>query len=682
MRHIGVQSDHAKRRKDRRIAGPLRVAVASACIAISGLAHGQYLKSVEVAQDTFVGAGSTTGTVRMSGNVPSNRTVLLESRDESIAVPPSVTVPSGQATATFTVTYHGGAGLVTANVVAHSVGYTQRKRVNAVNAASAFAIPNLSARSGRGGVWLSWDGVPEDVFGDWIRGYRVLRKPAGGSFSMLATGIESGAFVDTTAAEGATYVYKVEVRNGANALLASSPEVAHTKTLGAATMAWPNVSLNGGVVTVAFPNPDPTQEHYDLFVDGKHFGTGSATPSNGGSSATVVCEIDTTLLTDGNHSAVLASTAEQADLHASDVKTFKTLNPMHSVGYDGICQTADGEYAAFGAQYLFGATSTIQVLDANNTVVRSWTFDGGDAKVVWDGKDALGAVVADGEYKFKAEGGSPANGTFYRLVKVGAAPAFLAIVNYTKSATDPTVLTEGIAYGNRVRSYVQQLSQATSGFPWLFYMVYDQESISRETVRKLCKWLRSSAKEIYLMGHGFRTEENETNHFVLIGKNITVHNAGTPSKGWTRITIPYWVGTRQYRFLFLDTCHSAGSNKSGIPQDCWLLGSPPEPTYMTRFPHQQWATAFNIETEDPFEGAFVGFNGQMYFAQSAGIGRWWRDWREYFWQSLASGNYTVAGSLTRADQRLPSFAAHPNPSSFCGGAINRSKRFSRGDWQW
>ncbi|MGE0001915.1 MAG: FlgD immunoglobulin-like domain containing protein [Fimbriimonadaceae bacterium] len=623
----------------------------------------------------------------MSANVQSNRNVLLESRDESITVPPSVTVPSGQSTASFTITYDGGAGPVTANVVAHSGGYSQRKRVNAVASAAAFAVPSLTARSGRGGVWLSWDGVPEDVFGDWIAGYRVLRKPVGGSFSQIAAGIESGSFVDTTAAEGASYVYKVEVRNGANSFLAGSPEVAHTKTLGAATMTWPSVNLNSGVVTVAFPNPDPTQEHYGLVVDGKLFGTGSATTSNGGSSATIVCEIDTSMLANGNHTAVLVSTSEQADLHASDVKTFKTLNPMSSVGNDGICQTADGEYAAFSAQYLFGATSTIQVLDTNNTVVRSWTFDGGDARVVWDGKDALGATVADGDYKFKSEGGSPANGTFYRLVKVGAAPEFLAIVNYTKdrdpaNGYDPDLLTETIAYGNRVRSYVQQLSQNTSGFPWLFYMVYDGELISRETVRKMCKWLRSSASALYLIGHGFRAAEQATVHTVWIGANVQVHYAGLARKGWQHITVPYWVGGRQYRFLLLDTCHSVGSNKSDNPKDCYVSGNPAHGTYMTLYPHKTWAEAYNVDTDEVLEGAFVGFNGQMFFAQGAGLGRWWRDWRDYFWQALSSGNYSVAEALNRADQLLPSFATHPNPSSYCAGAINQPKRKHWGDWRW
>jgi hypothetical protein len=103
---------------------------------------------------------------------------------------------------------------------------------------------------------------------------------------------------------------------------------------------------------------------------------------------------------------------------------------------------------------------------------------------------------------------------------------------------------------------------------------------------------------------------------------------------------------------------------------------------MTRFPHQQWATAFNIETEDPYEGAFVAFNGQGFFCKSAGVGKSWRDWRDFFWQALSSGNYSVAEALTRADQLLPSFAPHPNPRSYCAGAINQPKRKRWGDWRW
>ncbi|MCW5935907.1 MAG: hypothetical protein KIT11_01185 [Fimbriimonadaceae bacterium] len=644
---------------------------------------------MQLAQDFVIGSTQTVGTVVMSQNVGSATVVQLETTDGSVTTPPTVTVPNGQKTATFTVTVDNPGGPVVAQVIAHTPGYSQRAKMAAVSAQGDLAITALEARSGKGGVWLGWTGFPEDVYGKTLPGYKILRKQGTGQFLQVGKVTDTAQFVDTTAAENTAYTYKVELRNAGGTLLAASPERTVTKTGGGATINWPPTGGTtwSGTKTVLLANPDPSQEHYDVYVNDRLYGTASATESNGGSSQTIRLDLDTTQLANsvdmsggelnrllvggGTYKIVLSSTDEQTALHSSPPLYFNVSNELSSVSNDGVCQTGGSEYGAIQGTFREAGTTTIQLQSQAGQTLRTWTFDDRRFAIVWDGKDSQNNAVGDGSYKWRIEGTGGGGTFFYRIVKVGQSPQFLSIINYP--ANEP-LRSEGIAYASRVAAYLQQMSQTTTSFSWLVYTLSENETVSRTMVQKICKWIRFSCDFFHLDGHGYRATEGQTESTAKIGANVYVRNFGSAVKGWSFITVPYWTQGRQYRFAWLDTCHSGGCNKSGVPADPWQ-------TFMTRQPHDRWADAFNIDREI-FEGAFLGFNGQVSFNGPSGPAKSYRDWRDFFWQALANG-LTFREALTRADQRLVGNAPQPNPRSIWVYQQSQfPKRVTSGEYKW
>jgi hypothetical protein len=224
-----------------------------------------------------------------------------------------------------------------------------------------------------------------------------------------------------------------------------------------------------------------------------------------------------------------------------------------------------------------------------------------------------------------------------------------------------------------MESYLRQMSQTTTGFTWLVYTIFENETIERTMLRKICRWLRDSCESIQLDGHGSTGPDGDTRHAFMLGGNVRLLNYERLLDSWNRVEVLRWTQGRQYRFAFVDACGSAGSNRDQSPPDPWG-------TEMTRFPHVRWASAFNIDYTNVYEGAFVGWNGLAYWNQSTGLGMAWRDWRDFFWQALAGG-LSIREAITRADRRLPSFAPEPNPRSIWN-QYGLPKRVAVGEYKW
>lgn len=353
----------------------------------------------------------------MSQNVGVATVVQLETTDGSVTMPPTVTVPSGQKTANFSVIVDNPGGPVVAQVIAHTQGYSQRAKMAAVSAQGDLAITTLEARSGKGGVWLGWTGFPEDIYGKTLPGYKIFRKQGAGPFVQVGKVTDTAQFVDTTATENVAYTYKVELRNTGGILLAVSPERSVTKTGGGATINWPPTGGTtwSGMKTVLLANPDPSQEHYDVYINDRLYGTASATESNGGSSQTIRLDLDTTQLANsvdlnegdpsllfvggGTYTIVISSTDEQTNLHSSPPLHFNISNGLSSVSNDGVCQTGGSEYSAVQGTFREAGATTVHLQTEAGQTLRTWTFDDRRFAIVWDGRDVQNTEVPDGRYR-------------------------------------------------------------------------------------------------------------------------------------------------------------------------------------------------------------------------------------------------------------------------------------------
>jgi hypothetical protein len=518
-----------------------------------------YVESVRLQPDFLIGSGQATGTVVMSHLVAAPTVVTLETDAWPVTTPPSVTVQPGQKTAGFVVEVMAPARPVVANVIAHSQGYSQRAKMAAVATLGDLAISNLSAKPGAGGIWLGWPAFPEDIFGRTLPGYHVFRRHGAGAFARVGNVTDSGSFIDTTAAGGVVYTYRVELRTSDGLTLAASPKAVVTKTGGPASIFWPPTvpPAWSGATTVLLKNPDQTQEQYDVFINDRRYGTASATEADGGSSDTIRLVLDTTQMAnsvdlseseppmanpaDGNYKIVLASADEDGTLHASAPLFFSVSNPLSSVSNDGVTQTSGAEYGAIAGRFREEGPCSVELQTEAGETVRRWEFAGRRFSIVWDGRDALGATVPDGSYRWKIEGPGGGGSHYHRIVKVGASPEFLAIVNYHH---EEPWRTEKINYARRLEGYLRQMSGWPPRFSWLVYTLSEEETVDRAMVRKICRWLRESTRYFYFSGHGSPMPERTYDHHFLIGQNVRLRNHGAAVKEWETITVQYWVGER------------------------------------------------------------------------------------------------------------------------------------------
>ncbi|HVT77361.1 MAG TPA: fibronectin type III domain-containing protein, partial [Acidimicrobiales bacterium] len=190
--------------------------------------------------------GGTTvqGTVTLPEAATTDTTITLSADGAVASVPPSVTVPAGQTTATFAVT--------TVNPVVDTdvtLTLTRGGASEDVPLTVSHLDVALQATPSASGVALSWAATSD---GD-LTGYRVMRAVGDGSFTALAdVDASTTSYTDTTAAAGTAYRYQVFALLQGTAVPWSTIADANTplRSVTLSVTSSPSAPVEGGDVTV------------------------------------------------------------------------------------------------------------------------------------------------------------------------------------------------------------------------------------------------------------------------------------------------------------------------------------------------------------------------------------------------------------------------------------------------
>lgn len=209
---------------------------------------------------------------------------------------------------------------------------------------------------------------------------------------------------------------------------------------------------------------------------------------------------------------------------------------------------------------------------------------------------------------------------------------------------------------DKVASCLQQMRDAT-GMSYGIITYDEGHDVTPLIVHVLRRWLGRSGLYFYFSGHGYATLPSGDRPVQFgPGRKISFQ-LGTSDSVTTYVR--EFVKRKQYKFVFMDACATAGYDLSGPI------------SHMSANPDTQWAAAFNVNLSD---GGFIGWNG--YCLLSLTNGPWvgitsFGHWRDYFWDGLTAGK-TIIESCTHADLRTqPSLYSPYYPYSSEQGRTKR-----------
>lgn len=596
---------------------------ASATTPAGSTSGAPYLKSIQIDADSMVGSGQTTATAFLSARISTALTIALSSSSTSVSTPASVVVPAGQRQISFPVTITNPGKSFYAFVYGTCGDWMQKAKVSSFLTDSELIPSQLTASSGRGGIWLRWSGVDSSYFGNSVAGYAVERKVDGGSYAFLTTvPIDGTTFVDATVLSAETCTYRVSlVDSSGHALHSSTTTLAPSATPSGISFAGLPSVLSGTVHLVL--SGQSLGSSFDAYVDGKVFGSGGSGSMNSENSSNIQIELDTTALSNGTHTLQVSANDSIGGRETSPMLTITVNNDYSEFSNDGLAQTDDSLFPQFDVAGPADSISwDVQIKDDNGSVVRSWHGSGSRAHVTWDGNLGSGVNALNGTYNPEVRFVNP-SGThdwrriFPSVVRIDAKPKFLALT-MTREDSD-----FAIAYGKSMRLAITQCAMQRKAMdPSLTYLVYEYQEhkrVPKQFVDAVRKWLGDSVEYFYMYGHGCPSKADHIQGGLFGVTWIT--NSQYWDDGGKGISVPKVVGTREYRWVWMDVCFSAGCDEPNGPVAC-----------MSEFPNTQWVHAFNI----PYwrGGQFSGNNGYGKVSDFQGHEYCWGRYRKAFWYEL------------------------------------------------
>jgi hypothetical protein len=635
----------------------------------------QNVTSVRLQEDCLVGGTSTTGTVIIDVQSASPTVIYLVSDNPSLQVPSQVVVPAGWPLprANFTATTSAVGEIVTGRITARCGDRSQVSDFTVVPSESSLNVQYLSATAGRGIVCLSWKKLEDGSFEQSLKGYKIRRKdPIGEVVDLVGTATVTNGFLDTSATAGTAYSYQVYLVSPTGVTKGVSSWVSATPLAGA-TLNWvvsppapPAIcsgfigfsastqlgggaqppSPAGGKVASAAPLPSSIggpPASGTVYLNGSRIGEAHPpTPESGQSQYVLFGGIDTAALdTVPNQLHIVA------ELNGVPVATpVACENPVTGVSVEDVLDKVVGELSVlrftYGGTYVSpGPAWTISVKSGPN-VVRSWSGIGASPEVAWDGRNATGEPVPEGDYdvSISFENGQAVS-TPKPVTVVNGNPTFLALISVMETTNPSSTIT----FAANLRQYMEQRRMLYPNLKPLILVRYhildfgpNQTPlvVASEKLRlRIRKWLQNSVEDFYYYGHGgFDTSTTPYSGFFRWG-GLSFWSANQYQKSGELADLVhpeqklsvYALASSRWPFnsVFLDCCFGWGTAAN---------------------PSQHWLTAWCIT--DDLEQCFLGWRGYSYKnSMNSGALTAWYSWRNIYWQRICQGYY-VSQAITLA----------------------------------
>lgn len=602
-----------------------------------------YIADLTLSPTCIIGAGTSTATVTLSAPAPAGGAIVtLKSNNANVTVPVSITVPANSQTATFTVTDSGVDDLTFVTISGYYNTWTQAAVLTALPTGYALSVSNLSAKGGNGCVVLNWQDLPEGS----VQGYNVYRVVNGTPVLLNTSPITSAMYADTGLINGSTYQYQVRVVN------LQGQEISPAVASAVPTASSPTVSLLNipqttvtGTLAVNVVLSSGMLDQGKLLIDGKDTGRivrNDIQPSN---SIRYVASVDTTQLANGQHTLQVVD-SKDTEACATSVATITTGNNLSAFTNSNMLELSAGNAARIKAALSSGYTNwLIQILDANNNIVRAWTSSSSTIRLAWDGNDNAGQTVPDDTYILQVTGFQNSQSQVLGIPPIRAHHKglfALALIDYSFDERPEFKKIEDQMYDHLVNLFREQQKRQSTG-PWIVWgprnKDYSDENI--ETLRKDLTFV----KVFYNYSHGIEAH-NARAMLAFKHKNITFYPgdvADTP-------TGPHDINIRKeisetVNFAYLYSCQSGGGKGGygseaerktiGTPDIRWALSFHVVPGWLDDSRGTFWGWASSVSTGPQWVNVNDHSDPDNPHPEGAAEKSNFYWWDYFFWEMLA-----------------------------------------------
>jgi hypothetical protein len=560
------------------------------------------ISSLTLNPTVVTGGNTSTGTVTLDGPAPTGgATVLLASSSSVATVPTSVNVAEGSTSATFTIATNGpgdGGVFVTIYAFCGGINQTAQLQVNAPPHGPQLSNLSLDAASIVGGDTATGTVTMSQAI-PWERGVYVYLSSSNTSVATVPASV-TVSYGQTTA------TFPV-----------------NTSTVSASTQVTISASYNGVRTINLTVNPAASTS----YVSNLTLNPSSVT---GGSSATGTVRLSAAAPTGGAVVHLSSSTAAVGVPASVTVAagTFSVTFPISSGAVTEVTSaTISGSYNSWTQADILTVLPTELPLTVQNL-----SATGGNGCVFLDWMDL--------------PSGSVRGYNVYRIVD--GAPVRLTTSPVTSAMYADTGLTNGVTYSYQVTVVNLQNQEINTS---------SQVGAAPSDTAPTAAWLNppATATGTLCLYVSIATQETATSGDVSGYGGVMYSATWNGIKFWpesndattnhpdNNIDVAGTVNGREYSFVWLDCCHSAG----GGPK---TQSDPYANAIGVRDP--KWANAFGIQ-DIGYEafGAFWGWNGNG--AQNevmfSGDPSHWYNWRMSFWFALSQG-YPLINAGTYATQ--------------------------------
>lgn len=636
----------------------------AASATVSATTWKPYVASVRIGKGGDIATTSASGTVTLSAPFATDKVIALSSPTAGVTVPGNVTVPAGQTSAIFTVSWSNPwAEPTMVTVLATLEGRVARGTYGWLPSATSATPVGLTAQSGLGSIWFDWS-VPtsmafdrptsspyanpympgpvleyQETDGSWV----ALTDPMpGASFHVL----QSRSFI--TQVRVAVYRYPLpwsKVLVGASNVVSVTPSTGTSN----ATISAPTGTVSG---SISITSPSTAGGRAHLYVDGFLAASGGSGSYNRESTSGTFVGLDTGQLSNGTHEVFLVS--ETPGAFKTSSTTITVQNDLAEVAVMPFVVRNKGDFATVQATLPAGSLSSrLSIIDRAGQTVRTLFTSGDKLEVTWDGRNDAGQVAPDGRYKARYLVQPPAgddkgsNLGYYWMYKTDDDPVFLAMVMVVMGRVENVDITASMADSiyDGILTYKASINPSFSGAVVSYIDSNQNWEVSAQWWSILRRWLKDSVQYLYVDSHGSAATSNGEQRIPIAALRSLNNKLNTTSESEDSIAVHRLTQSRpsyaRYKFIWMDVCSSAGYDASG-PK--W---------FMTATPNTLWASAFRMDLWSG-AGASLAWNG--YSSMNVSKNSWdtifenqWGRYRKQFFYSLFQGN-SVLDSLTYAVQ--------------------------------